>query len=118
MLSINKDELTRLWVDGLLNDTSYFILCLKYLYQNEWKDRNAEMGIITIDDADLEVIRMKFQGAKGDKLKTLSKKAMLDALGKLANSSEQELEIQQLTLYGMEGFLGVRGALEKMLSVS
>lgn len=107
-LNLSKDDLMNLWASGLINDTCYTILILKYLYQNEWA---TSEGTINIDSARIEIIKTNWAVLRNDKYKSLSQGAILKTISKLSESAGEEIDIQ-LSIEGMQSFMGLNAKTE------
>lgn len=109
-LILPRDQIVRDWETGILNDTAYVYLIIQYQYQNHWRGRLDESGIgnsIVLDEADIDYLQTEWKGTGAGKKLFLSRKAILEALQKIASAAETHLKFQQLTIPSCDSFLGL-----------
>lgn len=110
VLTLKKEQLIRDWETGILSDTAYVYLILRYQYQNHWKARLNSDGIgnaIVLDDADIEYLIVEWQGTGQTKKTFLPRKAIVAALQKIAEATRSHLGFEQLTIPSCDDLLGL-----------
>ena len=114
MLTLSKYELCSLWATGLLNDTAYVVLLLRWQYQNDWKSRLTGTGSvgnsIILDNADIDYLIEAWVAYNGEKQKVLKRSAIVFAVEKIAKGMDIETRYEQISLLSADAFLGIAEA--------
>ncbi len=111
MLTLSKYDLCLLWATGLLNDTAYVVLLLRWQYQNDWKSRPGSVGnSIVLDNADIDYLIEAWVAYNGEKQKVLKRSAIVSAVEKIAKGMDIETRYEQISLLSADAFLGIAEA--------
>lgn len=103
MLRLEKETLRNLWLHGALSDVAYAVLFLIWMFENSWQGRLEKDGPLYIDDGDIALLQSEWDGVnKKGAYKQIKRKAIIDALEKIAGVNEEAIAFQQLQIFGID----------------